>query len=176
VTRVCDALAVHDAKVNDTCGLHVHLDARKRDRELMFSNLVRSISVLYSMVPETRYRSTFCKPNTEDRLSRCGGSDRYWGINPCSYDKHKTIEVRLHSGTVNSVKINHWIDLLSAIAYDKKSLVKSNTLADFFGQVKVPTKLVEYVRARVEKFAAKRITKLLDPDNVLAPGQDSIAA
>jgi hypothetical protein len=36
-------------------------------------------------------------------------------INPLSYKKHKTLEVRLHHGCLDSAKLGHWIDLLLAI-------------------------------------------------------------
>src|ERR1019366_2621851 len=42
VTKVCEVLLKHGSTVNDTCGLHVHLDMRgTRDVKQSFANLVK---------------------------------------------------------------------------------------------------------------------------------------
>lgn len=151
VTRVCAVLAEHEAKVNSTCGLHVHLDARNYNETRMFRNLVNSQRLLYSMVPRSRYTNQYCKPNNSNNLGDYDGC-RYWGINPESYDKHGTIEVRLHCGSVNATKIVNWVKLLQKIAYSKKTIKPVNTIADLTKAVKLSKKLEAYILERVMKF------------------------
>jgi hypothetical protein len=153
IRRVCRVLQAHNAEVNSTCGLHVHLDARGQDEKRMFANLVKSQRLLYSMVPKSRFDNTYCKPN--DRGNTMGAyNGRYWGINPASYSEHKTIEVRLHSGSVNADKIVAWVQLLQKIAYAKR-VPKVNHLSDVTSHVKLADSLVAYIRERVAKFAAE---------------------
>lgn len=150
VRKTCEVLQKHGAEVNDTCGLHVHLDMRNvSDVNRSFGNLVKAQKLLYSMCPRSRYNNSYCKPNISLSMERHGG--RYWGINPASYSEHQTLEVRIHSGTVNVVKINNWIDLLSRIAY-AKSIKKIEKLSDLTSKVKLSEKLVDYIKERVEKF------------------------
>lgn len=152
VRKACEVLKKEGAEINDTCGLHVHLDARRKDEKRMFANLVKSQKLLYSMVPRSRYRSNYCKPGTSKVMEDYG--QRYYGINPLSYNEHKTIEVRIHSGTINAKKINNWIELLSKIAYSK-SIPEVNKLTDLTEKVKLSDSLVTYIKDRVEKFSSE---------------------
>jgi hypothetical protein len=165
ITKVCEVLKKHEAYVNKTCGLHVHLDARNADENRMFGNLVKSQKLLYSMVPKSRYTNSFCKPNT------CGSSmtkyqGRYFGINPESYAKFKTIEVRLHSGTVDAEKINRWIELTQKIAY-AKTVDYVYQLSDLTSTVKLSSDLIKYIHTRVEKFKEGHGSYSIDLGNSL---------
>jgi hypothetical protein len=155
LTKVCAVLKKHDAEVNHTCGLHVHLDARRHDQHKMFKNLVNSSKLLYAMVPASRSKNTYCRPNTSNSMTRhdCG---RYWGVNPTSYETHKTIEVRLHSGSVNAEKILNWIAILQKLAYGKPVRAFSD-LNELLEQVKMPTVLVNHIVSRVNAFQVEHI-------------------
>ena len=151
LTKVCEVLAKHNSKVNSSCGLHVHVDMRGRDQKRAFANLVKSQRLLYSMCPKSRYNNSYCAPN-EHGLDMGGYEGRYWGINPKSYEEHRTIEVRLHSGSINAEKIINWVVLLQKIAY-AKSMDQVDYLSDLIGHVKLSKKLVKYIKDRVGKFA-----------------------
>lgn len=153
IRKVCKVLHDHSAEINNTCGLHVHIDARGRDEKRMFANLVKAQKLLYSMVPRSRYNNSYCQPN-KSGYDMSAYHGRYWGINPKSYNEHKTIEVRLHSGTINAEKINNWIELLQKIAYSK-SVKEIESLNDLTSKVKLNAKLVEYIIDRVEKFSTE---------------------
>lgn len=65
IQEICDALNDKQAKVNDSCGLHVHINAKDFD----FYSLRRLVKVyakiedaLYDMVPKSRRTSSYCKP------------------------------------------------------------------------------------------------------------------
>jgi len=162
ISKACKVLADHKAEVNSTCGLHVHIDMRNRDEKQAFANLVKSQKLLYSMVPRSRYENTYCKPNDKG-LKMDSYQGRYLGINPSSYGEHGTIEVRLHSGTVNAEKINNWIKLLQAIAYSKR-VPKIVKLSDLVNNVKLPSTLIEYIEKRLATFANKHQSYSVEND------------
>lgn len=140
-----------DAKVNSSCGLHVHLDMRNRDVEKSFHNLVMTQPLLYSMVPKSRRTGTYSQP-TKLTPFKSATKDRYLGINPNSYREHKTIEVRLHSGTVCSTKINNWINLLVSIVDHDKTINKIKTISGVSRRLKLSKNLTSYIYKRATKF------------------------
>lgn len=122
-----------NGRVNGSCGLHVHLDSRFHDNELMYEALFRNQKLLYSMVPASRKDGRYSKESEYDNFKDArNNTDRYQGINPHSYDKYRTIEVRLHSGTTNFSKISRWVRLLQAIGYATEAKT-IDTLEDLFG-------------------------------------------
>lgn len=122
IERVCSVLNdVLNASVNKTCGLHVHLDVRHKKAAVTFSRLVSALPFLASLVPSSRLRNRFCLLNSSDKISEHTG--RYYAVNPQSIRKHRTVEVRLHSGTTDPAKIIHWIRLLRFFAYQRKRSV-----------------------------------------------------
>jgi hypothetical protein len=153
VKKVCDALAATGAKVNKTCGLHVHIDMRNRNTSTCFNNLVCAQNILYAMNPYARAAGTYCrKVDTKDFEigSKIG---HYAGVNASAHAKHKTIEIRIHSGTVSAKKINNWIKLLLMIA-NKKDVTKkaSSSLKEFVLKYGIDKDLADYMHERMNKF------------------------
>lgn len=99
------------ADVNESCGLHVHLDMRNRNVERCYQKLVKFQDVLFSLVDEDRWSSHYCRyvQGTSDK------QDRYTAINFTSYENLKTLEVRLHHGSVNMKEITNWVKLLTTV-------------------------------------------------------------
>lgn len=156
VTNVLNSKEV-GAKVNKSCGLHVHLDVREwsdwTSLNDKFAKLVSVQSILYKMQPKSRQDNHYCK-RTKTRSFRRGGS-RYHGINPQSIFKYRTIEVRLHAGTTEFDKIANWVDLISGVMYSSTSAPKRSlsSIRSFFRTFQeVPTSLMEYVIQRTRKF------------------------
>lgn len=121
---VCDSLQAVDARVNVTTGLHIHLDASKiSDLHFIqiFKNYQKLELVIDSFMPVSRRRNNnqFCKSLIEENLNvetkegliRSLHS-RYFKVNAESYLRHKTIEFRQHSGTIDYTKIANWINFL----------------------------------------------------------------
>lgn len=116
------------AKVNKTCGVHVHLDMRNRNVEDSYTNLVESQKWLFKLNPERR-KNYFCKPvkikdfnhAVKKYLSRDGFLVRSHSINPHSFAKFKTLEVRLHRGSLDSERIVQWTKLLIKIVEGRNS-------------------------------------------------------
>lgn len=111
VDSVCSVLK--RSRVNDSCGLHVHLDMRNRNVETAYSRLIDNMDTLIESVDEARLDNDFCKINTKKSFrEHTNNGDRYWAVNTQAYDRHKTLEIRLHEGTLKPNKIKNWIKLL----------------------------------------------------------------
>lgn len=153
VTKVCTVLASLKATTNRTCGLHVHLDMRNKteeERKLIYGKLVRAHTGLYSMLPASRKANHYCRPNTSP--SDPNEEDRYYAVNWTALRKHGTIEVRSHSGTVDPVKINNWVELLIAARDASVRLRAPSTLKECLKWLKVRPEIEDYALAREEFF------------------------
>lgn len=157
VSNVSKVLLAANAKVNKTCGLHVHLDMRNRDHIVAFHNLVSAQNILFAMNPFSRQSGTYCRrQDTKVFKEAAGGGNRdmrYFGINAAAHAKHNTIEIRMHSGTVQASKINNWIDLLLCIIAKKEAVKKvTSTLRAFLKQYDIDAELGVYIAERMAKF------------------------
>lgn len=119
----CWVLDLCDVKVNESCGLHVHIDAAGFSMEI-WRNLALSYkhleAVIDKFMPVSRRDNYYCKglghvsdemirsARTVDELkSRIG--NRYHKVNLEAYSRHKTVEFRQHSGTTNFTKMRNWV-------------------------------------------------------------------
>lgn len=118
--------------VNKSCGLHVHLDMRNRDKDMAYKCLYQALPYLTNLVEDSRLDNDFCRLNHDNELSTFEESlneDRYQAINPHAYDKYKTLEVRLKESTLNFREASSWVRDLIDIVNDKK---KSRRGVSFF--------------------------------------------
>lgn len=122
ITSLANTLFMADAKINKTCGLHVHIGAANMTDDQycnVFVNYMRLESLIESFMPQSRRGSRWAQ-----RLSnRANGvtlacskrqmfdtlGSRYYEVNPDAYFRHRTIEFRQHSGTTDYVKITNWL-------------------------------------------------------------------
>jgi len=105
--RLCKLLDSMQFGVNSSCGLHVHFDQRGKafDTVLAKAKIVdKWLNALRELLPESR---------RDNRYARFGISqnDRYRAVNVCSFSKHNTLEIRVHSGTCDYQKVIAWIRL-----------------------------------------------------------------
>lgn len=120
IKKVCIALSKAGAKVNKSCGFHVHIGADDLNVD-NFKSLVKSYINLENsfdaIMPESRRgnTNTYCKnltsvsnivnkveaSSTVTEMARVFGG-RYYKLNLQSYLKYSTVEFRQHSG------INIW--------------------------------------------------------------------
>lgn len=108
-----------DFNANNTCGFHVHLDARQYNVKKMFHNLVCMQSILFSMVAEHRRESKYCRPLNTPNFDEVNERDihAHWdAISKFAFFKHKTVEVRMHESTCNLAQVSKWVKLLRKIA------------------------------------------------------------
>ena len=126
---MCDTLAAVDARVNRSCGLHVHIGAENLSDD-HYVRIVRNYqkleSVIDSFMPNSRRgnNSRWCHSLQGVDFSRCTTKrdvydamhgDRYYKVNAVAYLRHKTIEFRQHSGTVEYEKISNWVKFLAKL-------------------------------------------------------------
>jgi hypothetical protein len=135
IDTVCRMLQQLNARVNRSCGLHVHIGARHLTLDAM-----RRLAFLY--IENEDVIDTLMPPSRRKNLNRyCGGlkahasieevtrardvpalaiairrndidnrnASRYTKLNFASYWKHGTVEFRQHSGTVDAEKIKRWV-------------------------------------------------------------------
>jgi len=109
--RLCAALSKVGFGVNKSCGLHVHLDAR----HLSFDSVCQRAKIvdkwlkaLRELVPLSRQDNSYCAFG----FSR---TERYRAVNVTSHSKHRTLEIRLHSSTINYQKVLAWIRLIELL-------------------------------------------------------------
>jgi hypothetical protein len=126
---VCRVLKECRARINKSCGLHLHFDAARFSLQ-QFKNLVNNYHALETKIdrimPNSR-RSTnnnFCQPvsrtinmagvstarSVQDLVSL--SRTRYGKLNLEAWNRHKTVEFRQHSGTIEFEKISHWLTFL----------------------------------------------------------------
>ena len=120
--ETCAKLKKSGAAINKSCGLHVHLDSRHltaRGEATRRARLVAALPWLLELVPESRRNNSFCLPNVPGNAGRYG---RYSAINPTSFRKHRTTEIRLGSGTMDPDKVLNWATLLHYISDSSKRL------------------------------------------------------
>jgi hypothetical protein len=152
VVRVCEALATIGAKVNNSCGLHVHVDGRA----LTVSQLANVCKMWLKyetcfdqVLPESRRNNVYCRSIKSkfqtlaegfDKLTKCTTvaaltgvmngdgayrTSRYHKLNLESMTRHGTVEFRQHSGTVDGEKIVNWVKLVTnfvQVAKDAKTI------------------------------------------------------
>lgn len=120
--KLCKALNKADAKVNRTCGLHVHIGARHlSDKQYcnVFVNYLMMEDVIDTFMAVSRRdnqyaarlsgrASTIKWARSKEEMAR-NLSTRYLKVNPRSYERHQTIEFRQHGGTTDYDKIVNWV-------------------------------------------------------------------
>jgi hypothetical protein len=116
------------AYVDSRCGLHVHLDCRFADRNRINAVcdwLETQQNWLFSIMPKSRRANHFC---TRD----INNGHYSW----CNLTSKRTVEIRLHGGTLNPHKMAGWLSTMRCIL-DK--LNRPNLeLPAFKGNSKVP--------------------------------------
>ena len=166
--KVCWVLDLCNAKVNDSCGLHVHMGAAEFDLQT-WKNLVitykRLENVIDHFMPRSRRNNTFCRPLTTisetiiNQASNIGelraafNHNRYHKVNLEAYARHRTVEFRQHGGSTNFTKMSAWIYFLAKmITFAKQGQVQTNTTLQNVPFLTESEKL--YFRLRTKKLAA----------------------
>lgn len=125
------------ARVNRSCGLHVHIGASDLTPEQyanVFVNYYFLESIIDTFMAESRRANNnqFCKSlSSHPHLINCHSiddvraelhRDRYHKVNCESYGRHKTIEFRQHQGSTDESKILNWISFCGKLVnWSKKN-------------------------------------------------------
>lgn len=124
-----------EAKVNKTCGLHVHINARQFDANTWL-NLYKNYQMMENLIdswmaPSRRANhNTYCKSlqginfegistrtteTTTRDIAMKMNSERYYKVNIQSFWRHGSVEFRQHAGTTNHKKVVNWILFLARL-------------------------------------------------------------
>jgi len=170
VKKVLEIIKKFGFKVNESCGLHVHLDMRNRDIKKSFANLYSFQSLMYKLTSYNRKTNKFTKPikvaNVDNyidfrlysRSLRGTGNARYKGINANALRDHKTIEIRIHAGSTDGDRIESWITFLTKIVNATDIPKKfSKSVKSITKLLNLDDKLVSYMKKfmKEEKDASK---------------------
>lgn len=107
--KLAACLRVAQVEVNQTCGLHVHLDAYNIPAKNLIQKLNKFKTLFQEIVPKHRRNNSYCAFNSNY-------STHYNWINITS---HGTVEIRCHEGTINMKDVERFISLLLSIKYSK---------------------------------------------------------
>lgn len=143
--KVCWVLEFCDVKVNDSCGLHIHMDAADFDLQT-WKNLALSYKhlerVIDSFMPQSRRQNNYCKGLSSISASdiqaaqsiydlrAAFGNNRYRKVNLEAYARHRTVEFRQHSGTTNFTKMENWVRFLNGLITFAKAGIAGTTSLD----------------------------------------------
>ncbi len=123
LTQVLDVINEMGFSADATCGTHVHIDMRNRDVKAVYNNFFYTQNFMRRFLTRNRKDNEYCKINTFptfDEQVKYG--ERRMGINPMAYREHKTLEIRMHQGTLDIKVLAPWIKLLLKIANFKGTL------------------------------------------------------
>lgn len=129
---VCEVLREAGAKVNKSCGLHVHFGAANFTVEQwrrIVINYARIEDIIDSFMPESRRennsqwcasvksaaRDLECRDIDSFDIIRRQVGGRYHKVNLEAFDCHHTIEFRQHAGTIEFTKIENWVNFLAGL-------------------------------------------------------------
>lgn len=126
--KVCVVLKRLNVKINKTCGLHIHLsatDLQIEDWKRLYINYATLENRIDAFMPNSRRASNnrYCKSIAVTNYRRKAESattlegieqaitsrDRYYKLNTQAYWRHRTVEFRQHSGTIEFDKISNWV-------------------------------------------------------------------
>lgn len=166
--------------VNASCGFHVHVDAWDYSRdELGRLALVwaKIEPIVYYMVSKSRRRNTYCcwlrrSPQNVngviDPFTLRVSVNRYCAINFDAFNHYKTIEFRIHQGTMNPDKIINWIIFCLKLTQKVKEGLKHSHFSDnptieevldrlgiVNNSIPMIRKCREFLLARYKKFATE---------------------
>lgn len=164
--KVANALVAAGGKVDNRCGLHVHVDARDLTGACIINateRYARHESEIDKLVPASRRNSRWAQgmsdvvtaiapfKNSTVHTPRniCGAVyDRYRKLNLTSFLTHGTLEFRQHSGTVDAAKIVNWIVFCVQFIEDSRVIPVVSAPA-----VVAPVVVSERINAIGKKFA-----------------------
>ena len=144
--KVCWVRDLCDVKVNESCGLHVYIDATGFNME-NWRSLALSCKhlepVIDGFMPASRRDNRYCRGlgHVSDEMIRSARTvdelkgrigDRYHKVNLEAYSRHKTVEFRQHSGTTNFTKMRNWVLFLHKLVTfaTREHVPAATTLSD----------------------------------------------
>lgn len=189
VTELCRIANAHGSDVNKSCGFHVHTSHKRFLHRPTLNKLVHVWAaiedVLFLTQPQSRFNNRYCyrllKPfisgdfdnlpkEKRELVRKMNGIDRYTSLNLSALGKHHTVEVRLHSGTLDKEKIINWVKLLRSIYtyvfdfYDKEKVAEIFNMPISKEKVQAVFELIG-LSEELKTYYTERIAKFYTEDN-----------
>jgi hypothetical protein len=182
VRKLCKHLNREEYTISKKCGLHIHFDARdltENDIEKIYYTYYALQDRLFEMVPNSRRTNDYCykirniKERKDllkfkgdyDELSSYGLTDRYHFVNLVNYYNRnnktkRTIEIRLHNGTMKASRIIEWIRINQkiiewALSKDLKRILSLKNRLRTFLNIVNDKGTIGYIKQRRKKFNKK---------------------
>lgn len=158
----CKVLNDAGARVNTSCGLHVHVGVSEYTGEEIvniYKNYQRLERLIDRFMAESRRGNSayyaqsllgyhFSRDHNPDDLARHLGG-RYFKVNPMAYSRHQTVEFRQHQGSTDYKKISMWVNFCCKLVEWSKDHVLENEVTDI--------NMVPFINAEEKNFFAGRI-------------------
>ena len=131
ITDIITQLDNIKAKVNNSCGLHLHFDMRQRNVRKAYYNLIDANEFIGKTIPVDRQSSQYCRSTMKESFYDQIQQGHHMGINASAYNEHKTIEIRYHEATLDANEIDTYANfILSVIDSDIYAMPDKFTLSD----------------------------------------------
>lgn len=176
---VLDAMKSVGARVNTTCGLHVHHGVRGvlnsvEEFRTLVRNFVGSQDLMDAMLAPSRrsnYYAAHLDPQSAERLigywtdlgDITGLGDRYKALNLQPFLRIGTVEFRQHQGTLNFSKIMAWVEFGQAMVRAARARVATTEAQDvpsLFARLALASSFAtdtrEFLMARLEVLSGQR--------------------
>ncbi|MBG0515317.1 amidoligase family protein [Elizabethkingia meningoseptica] len=161
--KACKSLRQANAKVNRTCGVHIHLDANDYSIENFKTLLKNQYFVeqqIDKIMPTSRRANSnrYCQGFRSEyqtsffqKIDACQTihqmtnlfRTRYFKLNIQSFQRHGTVEFRQHGGSTNYLKIKNWIFICARLV----EFSKQNIIITDINQI-LDENLQEYIEDR----------------------------
>ncbi len=162
--KVCQVLKRKNAKINKSCGLHVHVevaDFQVNDWKNLLINYLVLENEIDSFLPVSRRsnNNNFCKSlklstleQAKTKIQNCSTlvdmqtqvyNNRYYKVNLHSYRKFRTVEFRHHAGSVEFEKISNWVLFVMRLTNFSKEKGIATGFSDFCNE-----SLLAYIHER----------------------------
>ena len=163
----CNILNACGARVNKSCGLHVHVGAKHLSQKAIvnvYKNYQKMEALIDSFMAPSRRgnESRWCKSiqgfnfdtcDTAEKVYHLLGRDRYHKVNPCAFYAHGTIEFRQHAGTIDYQKISMWVNFCCKLVTWSKENVFTHPVRDIEDVPFLNTDEKAFFKARINHFA-----------------------
>lgn len=144
-------------KTDKRCGTHVHIDMRNRDVKHCYANLFKAQSFLRKFLNDQRKRNGYTVKNDKSTFDESLKQGRRNSINCQAYGEHKTLEVRMHQGTLKETELVPWIKLLIKIVnYDKEFKAKILTLKQATNELSLDKDLFDQLKSRLGELVKEK--------------------
>lgn len=160
LTKILAILNDMGFATDSRCGTHVHLDMRQRNIKSVYENFFMTQTFLRKLITRSRKSNTYCKRNTKAKYEdQINTNDRYLGINTQSYNRHSTLEIRMHHGTLKASELIPWIKFLVKVAsYSDTVSKRILTLKQASVEFKLEPELTNVLKDRLGSLLSKIVT------------------